>query len=111
MLRQGDRTTTAGRNAATRYKRILKQHKADLAACYGVKALALFGSYVHGTQTRRSDLDVLVEFEERRTPSLFEFIALEQHLTDLLGVKVDLVEKEALKPRIGERILAEAVPI
>ena len=41
----------------------------------------------------------------------FEFIALEDYLSDLLGVKVDLVSKKALKPRIGERILKEVARI
>jgi predicted nucleotidyltransferase len=68
--------------------------------------LELFGSYVRGEETAGSDLDLLVSFAE--TPTLFQFVALEQFLSDKLGVKVDLVMKEALKPRIGERILAEA---
>ncbi|MEM2169145.1 MAG: nucleotidyltransferase family protein, partial [Candidatus Bathyarchaeia archaeon] len=54
-----------------------------------------------------SDIDILVEFEE--PPSLFEFMDLEDYLSKLLGLKVDLVTREALKPRIGERILREVV--
>jgi predicted nucleotidyltransferase len=69
----------------------------------------VFGSYVRGEARQGSDLDVLVEFEE--APSFFEFIALEDHLSDLLGVKVDLVMKSALKPRIGQEILAEVVSV
>lgn len=75
---------------------------------YGVSALWLFGSYVRGEQHRRSDLDVLVEFA--RTPTLWEFSALQRDLSDLLGVKVDLVMKSALKPTIGRHILSEAIP-
>ena len=52
---------------------------------------------------------MLVEFRE--APSLFEFLDLEYCLSDLLGVKVDLVMKSALKPAIGRRILQELVPI
>jgi uncharacterized protein len=76
---------------------------------YAVRSLALFGSYARGTPHARSDLDLLVEFD--RVPSLLKFIELEQLLTDLLGVKVDLVMKGALKPAIGRRILAELVPV
>lgn len=76
---------------------------------YGVRALWLFGSYVRGEQRERSDLDVLVEFE--RTPTLLEFAALQRNLNILLGIKVDLVMKTALKPEIGRRILAEAVAL
>jgi predicted nucleotidyltransferase len=50
-----------------------------------------------------------VEFD--RAPTFFEFIALEDDLSRLLGVKVDLVMKSALKPRIGERILSEVVQV
>lgn len=67
--------------------------------------LGLFGSYVRGEQRKRSDLDVLVEFV--RVPGMFRFLELERELSSLLGVRVDLVEKEALKPAIGGRILQE----
>lgn len=52
---------------------------------------------------------MLVEFE--RAPTLFQFVRLERHLATILGVKVDLVMKTALKPEIGERILAEVVTV
>lgn len=76
---------------------------------YGVSALWLFGSYVRGEQRSRSDLDVLVEFA--RTPTLWEFSALQRHLSSTLGLSVDLVMKSALKPAIGRQILDEAVPL
>jgi len=79
-----------------------------LAAAFHIKTLGLFGSYVRHEQTPESDLDVLVEFDE--PPSLFEFIRLENQLSDLLEVKVDLVMKDALKPSIGQRVLREVVP-
>ncbi len=76
---------------------------------YGVRSLALFGSYVRGEATDKSDLDILVEFDT--TPSLIQFLALENFLSDLLGVRVDLVLARALKPHIGQAILREAVPV
>jgi predicted nucleotidyltransferase len=76
---------------------------------YHVESLALFGSYVRREQKAGSDLDILVTF--RRTPCLIEFVKLENYLSDVLGVKVDLVMKDVLKPRIGRHILDEAVPI
>jgi predicted nucleotidyltransferase len=66
-------------------------------------------SSVRGEQRKRSDLDVLVEFD--RVPSLFEFIRLERYLSQLLKIKVDLVMKSALKPAIGRHILEEAQPV
>jgi len=76
---------------------------------YAVKSLEVFGSYVRSEQRPDSDLDLLVMFDE--APSLLKFIELENCLTDVLGVKVDLVMKDTLRPRIGQRILREAVPV
>jgi predicted nucleotidyltransferase len=92
-----------------RYLVTLRLHLPELAEKYRVSSLEIFGSYVRDEQTPESDLDVLVTFDEK--PGLFRYIALENHLSDLLGVKVDLVMKSALKPRIGPNILREAVPV
>lgn len=77
---------------------------------YGVSDLWLFGSYVRSEQTSESDVDILVTFDNPHL-SLIEFIKLEQQLSAVLGLKVDLVEREMLKPTIGQNILQEAVPI
>jgi predicted nucleotidyltransferase len=85
----------------------LIQHKSVLQERYKVSELGIFGSYVRQEQTETSDVDLLVEFSE--IPSLLKFINLENYLSDNLGVRVDLVHKAGLKPRIGERILKEVV--
>lgn len=74
---------------------------------YHVKQLGILGAYVRQEQTDDSDIDILVEFSQ--TPSLLKFINLENHLSDHLGIKVDLVHQSGLKPRIGEIILAEVI--
>lgn len=91
----------------------LKEIRAKLRAIlpllrerYGVHSLELFGSYVRGEAGAQSDLDLLVTFEA--APTLFQFIALEEYLSEVLGVKVDLVMKDSLKPRLRDLILAEA---
>ena len=56
-----------------------------------------------------SDLDLLVSF--RRPPSPLQFVELENYLSDLLGIRVDLVMKDTLKRRIGKRILREVMPL
>ncbi len=71
-----------------------------------VQTLEVFGSYVRGEAKAESDLDLLVTFDE--VPTLFQFVALENFLSDELGVKVDLVMKDSLKPSIGKYILEEA---
>jgi predicted nucleotidyltransferase len=83
----------------------LRQHDEVLRTRFKVKSIGLFGSFVRGEQSKRSDIDLLVEFAE--TVSMFEFIRLEDYLAKALGHQVDLVMKSALKPRLGERILAE----
>jgi uncharacterized protein len=82
-------------------------NKSMLQERYQVRELGIFGSYIRQEQTETSDVDVLVEFSE--TPSLLKFVNLENYLSDNLGIKVDLVHKSGLKPRIGERILTEVV--
>ncbi len=76
---------------------------------YQVATLELFGSYARHEERKGSDLDILVTFH--RTPSLLKFIRLENYLSDLLGVQVDLVMKDSLKPMIGRQILREAIPV
>lgn len=85
----------------------LIQHKSVLQEHYKVRELGIFGSYVRQEQTENSDVDLLVEFSE--TPSLLKFVSLENYLSDNLGIKVDLVHKSGLKPRLGKRILAEVI--
>ena len=81
----------------------------SLAHRYGVKSLSIFGSYAQHIATEKSDLDLLVTFEE--TPGLIGFVGLENYLSDLLGVKIDLVMPEALKPTIAKRVFAEAIEV
>ena len=89
--------------------RVLRDALPELRQAYGVRTLALFGSYARGEARKSSDVDLLVEFD--RPPGLFRYIEMEQHLSDLLGIKVDLAMRTALKPAIGRRILSEAQPI
>lgn len=90
-------------------KRKLAQHKPELKSGFKVKEIGIFGSYVRGEQKNNSDLDILIEFED--SISLLKFIELENYLSEFLGVKVDLVMKGALKPRIGKHILEEVAII
>ena len=92
-----------------KYLEILHEQIPLLTERYGVETLEVFGSYVRSEQKKESDLDLLVTFKE--APSLLTFIAIENYLSDLLGIKVDLVMKDSLKPAIGRNILREAVPV
>jgi predicted nucleotidyltransferase len=88
-------------------KDILVECKQQLKDRYKVEEIGIFGSYVRKEQKKRSDLDVLVSFSE--TIDLFMFVELENYLSNILVVKVDLVMKDSLKTRLKERILNEAV--
>ena len=88
---------------------ILRKELPGLKLQYNVATLELFGSFVKDEQTPASDLDLLVSFS--KAPSLFKFLELEQFLSGILGLQVDLVMKSALKPHIGQIILSEAQSI
>ncbi len=85
----------------------LAPHRAMLAADYDVKRLGIFGSVVHGDATPQSDVDMLVEFT--KPVGMFRFLDLEEALSHLLGSKIDLVTKGALKTLIRDEILRETV--
>ncbi|HII01147.1 TPA: nucleotidyltransferase family protein [Methanosarcinaceae archaeon] len=93
------------RKDAEIYIKKLQEMLPELKQKYHVSYLGVFGSYVRGEQKAESDLDVLVEFS--KTPTIFKFVNLENYLSEALGVKVDLVMKDALKPNIGKHILNE----
>ena len=87
----------------------LRKEFPRLQTQFKVSSLEIFGSFVRGEQKENSDLDVLVTFSD--PPSLFTFIELEDYLSNLLGIKVDLVMKSALKANIKQRILSESLSI
>lgn len=99
----------AGTSSLESVLKALRQELPRLAERYGVETLEVFGSYVRSEQRAGSDLDILVTFRE--DPSLLTFIAIENGMSDLLGVKVDLVMKDSLKPAIGKVILDEAMSV
>lgn len=90
-------------------KKTINGHKAFLKKKFKVKEIGIFGSYIREEPKKKSDLDILVEFE--KPISLLEYVALERYLSELIGKKVDLVMKTALKPRIGKHILKEVIYI
>ncbi|HEY2412368.1 MAG TPA: nucleotidyltransferase family protein [Pirellulaceae bacterium] len=93
----------------TSYRSKLRDHFPDFVRRYRVASLSLFGSRVRGDNRADSDLDILAQFRE--TPSLFTLLRLENELSDMLGLRVDLVMEDSLRPTIAQRILSELVPI
>lgn len=89
-------------------KRTLEEHKHELRTRFGVSSIAIFGSYARGEEGELSDLDILVEFER---PIGWEIVDLKDYLESLLGVKVDLITKNAAMSRkkFWEHIKGELV--
>ncbi len=86
-------------------EKIIQNNKKELKEKYGLREIGIFGSYIRGEQDKNSDIDILVVVE--RPMGFVKFIRLENHLSQKLGIKADLVTKKALKPYIGGRILQE----
>lgn len=85
--------------------------RADLARRYGIRSIRVFGSRARGDERADSDVDLLIEAEKPYRFDLLGLISLEQELSAELGISVDLVLDEDLKPVIGERVRSEAVPV
>lgn len=86
---------------------ILVNHKTDVSRKYHVSEIGIFGSFVRGEQKKKSDIDILVDFYE--IPDLFKFLELERYLQKLLRKKVDLVDKQGIKPQLKDIILKEVI--
>jgi uncharacterized protein len=76
---------------------------------YFIKRAAFFGSFAKGTNTSKSDVDILIEPTKGFT--IFEFLKLEEEISALTKRKVDLVEYSAIKPSIKEEVLLSAITI
>jgi predicted nucleotidyltransferase len=74
---------------------------------YHVKTIGVFGSFARGDETENSDIDILVDFD--LPIGFFDFIRLENDLSKILGKKVDLITKKAIKPAVKDNILREVI--
>lgn len=88
---------------------IIRQHSGILAKKYGISVVGIFGSYVRGEEKAGSDIDLLAEI--LKPISLLELVGAELYLSDVLGLKVDLVPKRSLREELKETILEEAVAV
>jgi predicted nucleotidyltransferase len=88
-------------------KQCLTEQKSLLKNKYHISNVGIFGSYVRGEQRNGSDVDVLIDYH--KAPSLVALIEIENMLSDLLGMKVDLVTSKGLKPQLRQHILDEVV--
>lgn len=72
---------------------------------YGVKRIGIFGSFARGDFNKNSDIDVLVDFRERK--SLLEIVHIENEISETLGRKIDLLTEKAISPYLIDRIMNE----
>jgi predicted nucleotidyltransferase/uncharacterized protein (DUF433 family) len=117
MLRQGTRALLAQSGHAPGGASPIARNKADVLErisgaskrirAFGVRQVALFGSFVRGEQRSGSDVDLLVDFEAGRK-NLDNFMGLVFFLEELLGRKVQVVTPDGLSPYVGPHILKEA---
>jgi predicted nucleotidyltransferase len=94
-------------NESNKYLNMLSQNGAILRDKYRVKEIGIFGSVARGEQTASSDVDVLVTFSE--PVGFFNFLDLEDFLSEMFKKKVDLVTKKALKSVVKEQIIKETI--
>ena len=99
-------------NTIKRHRIIMKVNKEQLfkkiislIKKHGAKKIAVFGSYARGEEKPKSDIDILVEFSERK--SLLDLVGIEQELSDTLGIKVDLLTEKSISPYLIGRIKKE----
>ena len=88
---------------------MLKERKDEVVQKYRVSELGIFGSFIRGEQRKRSDIDILVEFDEEHIPSLLRLIEMERYLQRLLRKKVDVVMKSGIRAELKEDILKEVI--
>lgn len=87
-------------------KKKLEKNLASIREFFYVSELGIFGSFVKGSQQDGSDIDVLVTFV-KGYKDFFNYMRLQYYLEDLLKEKIDLVIKDAVKPRLNGKILSE----
>jgi predicted nucleotidyltransferase len=87
-------------------QRRLSSERSELSTL-GLRSVEIFGSVARGEATPDSDVDLLVEFD--RPIGLFHFFRVQRRLEQILGCRVDLVMRDAVKPQLRERIFGEAV--
>ncbi len=89
-----------------RIERKMEEKKVYIKRVFHVREIGVFGSFIRGEQTESRDIDVLVDFE-RGHKDFFNYMKLRYYLEELLQRKIDLVIKNAVKPRLRKRIFSE----
>jgi len=92
-------------------KKGLREKLSKICEGNDIGLMAIFGSFVRGEETRRSDIDIAIEFTDKRRKDLFDLIHIEDELRKILGRKVDLGIFSAINPYIIEDVKKEMIVI
>ena len=84
----------------------LRNHEQEIKERFAVRRIGLFGSFVRGEETKKSDIDILVEFED---PTFRNFMNLAFFLEDIFGRRVDLLTPEGISHRIRPYVEKEVL--
>jgi predicted nucleotidyltransferase len=87
---------------------VLRRHEGELRQ-RGVRRAALFGSVARGSATPVSDIDILIEFEPDAPIDLFAYAGIKSYIADLFSERVDVVDRDALKPYLRVPAMADAI--
>jgi predicted nucleotidyltransferase len=85
---------------------VLRRHQVDLRA-HGVIHAALFGSVARGEAGPKSDIDILIELDPDLKLDIFAYAGLKRYVAELFEGRVDVVNKEALKPHLRQPVSAD----
>lgn len=84
----------------------LKESREFLKVRYGVMKIGYFGSYARNEQDQTSDIDILIELDKKIG---FEFLDIKYYLEEKLGITVDLITINGLKPQLKNKVLEEVI--
>ncbi len=88
----------------TEIKKRIKENT-DILKSYHVNRIGIFGSFVNGSPTKNSDIDLLVDFSE--TITLLQYVHLSDSITSILNSKVDIITVDGVKPYMKDNIMKE----
>jgi predicted nucleotidyltransferase len=91
-------------------RKLFIQYSSELRE-FGILSLFVFGSTARGEATETSDVDLLVDFDDKKSIDLFSFIEINHYLEKIIGTKVDLVTRPALKKQLKAQILRESIRV